>query len=124
MRNEDQANPRNRLDTMNTKHATQPTPGIGWVLEKMAEKTAKPITPYGAWLSLRRGVLAAMDAADARFSAADSASSSDAAWAEKRAAQAALREFDRKHPKPSAAKQWKDMGANDPLLRAIFGDKK
>ena len=79
-----------------------------------ADKTAKPVTPYGAWLALRRPLLNAVDAAEAA-PALDWQPGSTAAYEAARAAvvvaaRAALREFDRKHPRPHTAKVWKDVG--------------
>lgn len=104
----------------NTEHAVQTTPSLGWVLEKMAERTATPVTPYGAWLALRGPLVAAITKAEVAFGLA----AGDAAWEAVKAAKDALREFDRKSPKPNKAKTWKDVGRNDPLLQLVFGDKK
>lgn len=112
---------------MITEHAIHTTPSLGWVLEKMAKKTAKPVTPYGAWLALRRPLLDALNAAEAS-PALDwqpgQTATYEAARAVITAAKAALREFDRKNQKPHTAKVWKDVNINDPLLQAIFGDTK
>ncbi len=110
-----------------TEHAVHTTPSLGWVLEKMADKTAKPVTPYGAWLVLRRPLLDAIAEAEAS-PALDwqpgQTAAYEAASAAVTAAKVALRDFDRKSQKPHTAKVWKDVGANDPLLQAIFGDTK
>ena len=110
----------------NTEHAIHTTPSLGWVLDKMADKTAKPVTPYGAWLALRGPVLDALynaEASPAMDWKPGGMAAYDAARDAVLSARAALREFDRTHPKPHAAKSWKDVGRDDPLLQVIFVGK-
>ena len=112
----------------NTEHAAHATPSLEWVMDKMAGKTAAPLTPLGAWLKLRGGHSAAVQAAEENLRSADSeqpvsAAAYTAAFQAVKVARAALRDFDRKNPKLHAEKVWKDVRADDPLLQAIFGGK-
>ena len=103
----------------------QTTPSMAWLRRAEAAKAASPapITPYGAYLSLRRPLLNAVEAAEAAKSAAVEADLAIylAASAAHKAARVELANFNRAHRAPHAKAQWRDIAADDPLIRAIFG---
>lgn len=100
------------------------TPSMEWVQQKMATKVAEATTPYRVWLKLRNELLLTLQKAEA-LPARNWQPGCTAAYEEAigqiNAAKAALRSFDKKNPKPSQEKVWKEVGRDDPLLQAIFG---
>jgi len=104
-----------------------PTPALSWVLDKMAEKTAKPLTPRDAWGIKRTKLRAAIAAAETDPGLdwePGKTASYEAARKVFAEAKSALKAFDRQNPQPHVEKTWKDVSREDPLLKVIFGDLK